>query len=363
MRPIFYLFGYIFPILAGFTLFFKGWTLLTLPVVAFVLIPILEFVMIGTTENVAENMSDTQKTSNTTLYDWLIYGLVPLHISVMFTLMYLSSIGHFLNLFEMACAIFTVGICCGTFGINIAHELGHRSKPHEQFMSKILLLSSLYLHFFIEHNKGHHARVATEEDPASSRKGENVYGFWFRSVTQSYFSAWEIESKRLEKKFKKQNRTTKNTYLTFENQMLRFQITQLIAFVLVFLIAGPIALAMYIGAGTIGFLLLETVNYIEHYGLCRDKKENGKYERVQPHHSWNSNHSVGRALLFELTRHSDHHAYPGRKYPVLRHFDNSPQFPAGYPSMILLSLLPPLWFRIMDKHLESELQRLEKLAA
>ena len=94
-----------------------------------------------------------------------------------------------------------------------------------------------------------------------------------------------------------------------------------------------------------------------------ETKANGKYERVQPHHSWNSNHSVGQALLFELTRHSDHHAYPGRKYPVLRHFDSSPQFPAGYPSMILLSLVPPLWFRIMDKHLEVELQRLEKLAA
>ena len=111
--------------------------------------------------------------------------------------------------------------------------------------------------------------------------------------------------------------------------MLRFQFVQLLAFAVVFVAAGPIALAMYIGAGTVGFLLLETGNrYVEHYGLSRDKKANGKYERVQPHHSWNSNHSVGRALLFELTRHSDHHAYPGRKYPVLRHFDSSPQFPA-----------------------------------
>ena len=358
MKPIFYLFGYIFPILATTTLFFKGWTLLTLPVVAFVIIPLLEFALTGTTYNADEK----EKKANATLYDVLIYGLVPLHICVMICLMYLSSIGHFSNALEMAGAIFTVGICCGTFGINIAHELGHRTKSYEQFMSKTLLLSSLYLHFFIEHNKGHHARVATEEDPASSRKGENVYAFWFRSVTQSYISAWEIESKRLSKKYKKQN-INKSTYITWDNQMLRFQIVQLLAFAVVFVIAGPIALAMYVGAGTVGFLLLETVNYIEHYGLSRDKKANGKYERVQPHHSWNSNHSVGRALLFELTRHSDHHAYPGRKYPVLRHFDSSPQFPAGYPSMILLSLMPPLWFRIMDRHLEVELQRLEKLAA
>ena len=153
MRPIFYLFGYIFPILTASTLFLKGWTLLTLPVVAFVVIPLLEFALTGTTANVDE----AHKKSNATLYDVLIYGLVPLHISVMISLMYLSSIGHFSTIFEMIGAIFTVGICCGTFGINIAHELGHRSKSHEQFMAKTLLLSSLYLHFFIEHNKGHHA--------------------------------------------------------------------------------------------------------------------------------------------------------------------------------------------------------------
>ena len=119
-------------------------------------------------------------------------------------------------------------------------------------MSKTLLLSSLYLHFFIEHNKGHHARVATEEDPASSRKGENVYAFWFRSVTQSYISAWEIESKRLSKKYKKQN-INKGTYFTWDNQMFRFQVVQLLAFAVVFVTAGPIALAMYVGAGTVGF--------------------------------------------------------------------------------------------------------------
>ena len=114
-------------------------------------------------------------------------------------------------------------------------------------------------------------------------------------------------------------------------------------------------------AALIGILLLETVNYIEHYGLQRNKKPNGRYERVRPHHSWNSNHAIGRMLLFELSRHSDHHAYPGRKYPSLRHFDASPQFPAGYPAMILLALCPPAWFRVMNPHLEKELHRLGQL--
>ena len=113
----------------------------------------------------------------------------------------------------------------------------------------------------------------------------------------------------------------------------------------------------------IGFLLLETVNYLEHYGLQRQQKSSGRYERVRPEHSWNSNHPVGRALLFDLTRHSDHHANPNRKYPVLRHFDASPQLPTGYPGMILLALVPPVWFSVMHPHIERELSRVRELTA
>ena len=116
-------------------------------------------------------------------------------------------------------------------------------------------------------------------------------------------------------------------------------------------------------AACVGFLLLETVNYVEHYGLRRNKKANGRFERVMPWHSWNSNHAVGRVLLFELTRHSDHHANPGRKYPTLRHFDESPQLPTGYPGMIVLALFPPIWFAVMNPHLDRELQRLESQVA
>jgi len=142
------------------------------------------------------------------------------------------------------------------------------------------------------------------------------------------------------------------------NQMLRFQVTQGICILAALLFFGPLATLGWIIAATIGFLLLETVNYVEHYGLSRNKMANGRYERTRPAHSWNSNHPLGRLLLFELTRHSDHHAYPGRKYPALRHFDTSPQLPTGYPGMILLALLPPLWFQIMNPHVEHEMTRL-----
>ena len=136
--------------------------------------------------------------------------------------------------------------------------------------------------------------------------------------------------------------------------MLQFQLIQLATLVGVAVFAGGTACLAFIGSATFGLLLLETVNYVEHYGLARDQKTNGRYERVRPHHSWNANHPLGRVLLFELTRHSDHHAYPGRKYPTLRHFDYSPQLPTGYPGMILLALFPPLFFAVMNPCLARE---------
>jgi len=234
-----------------------------------------------------------------------------------------------------------IGVLIGTIGINVAHELGHRSTQYEQFFAKALLLSGLYMHFFIEHNRGHHKNVATEEDPASARFGENVYTFWFRSITQSYLDAWRLEAQRLK-------RSGKNVIST-DNQMIWYQIIQAVYLLSVGAIFGwgMILYAMSIALG--GVILLETVNYIEHYGLRRKKLASGRYENVQPYHSWNSNHELGRIFLYELTRHSDHHFKATRKYQILRHFEESPQLPLGYPASMLLSLLPPLWFAYMNE--------------
>ena len=334
-----------------------GWTLFILPVVTFVLVPSLELVFKGSTDNLsASESTERQKDS---MFDYLLYGMVFLHVCIILSFLYLLSQNHFVGT-DLVGAIFTVGICCGVFGINIGHELGHRSNPLDQRLAKLMLLTSLYMHFFIEHNRSHHARVSTHEDPASSRKNEIVYLFWVRSICMSWISAWEIEKKRLRRKSFWQG--------LVQNEMLHMQLIQVGLLLGLFLLTNLTVVLSFIGAAFIGVLLLETVNYIEHYGLQREKKPNGRYERVRPHHSWNSNHAIGRMLLFELSRHSDHHAYPGRKYPALRHFDDSPQFPAGYPAMILLALCPPLWFAIMNPHLESELlrlngQQLEKVSA
>jgi alkane 1-monooxygenase len=200
------------------------------------------------------------------------------------------------------------------------------------------------MHFFTEHNKGHHKRVATPEDPSSARYGEPVYTFYFRTIIMSYLSAWYIANDEVKKKGK--------AVLSLYNEMIQFQLIQ-VAFVgVIWYFFGGLVTVYFLAAALIGILLLETVNYIEHYGLQRKQIAEGKYERALPVHSWNSDHVIGRIMLFELSRHSDHHYLASRKYQVLRHHDNSPQMPTGYPGMIILSLVPPLWFYVMNKRIK-----------
>jgi alkane 1-monooxygenase len=233
--------------------------------------------------------------------------------------------------------------CVGGIGINTAHELGHKRESHERWLSKIALAPSAYGHFYIEHNRGHHVRVATPEDPASSRLGETFYAFWPRTVWGSLTSAWRLEKKRYARK------DTHPFHLGNDvvNSWLMF--AALLAAVLV-----PFGLDMapyVLVAAVIGFTLLEVVNYLEHYGMLRQKvgpEGKQRYERVDPSHSWNSNNIPTNVLLYHLQRHSDHHANPTRRYQALRDFKESPVLPTGYAGMILLALVPPLWRRVMD---------------
>jgi len=276
-------------------------------------------------------------------YDVLLYMVVPFQF---------FALGLFFNEITYSPQAWTdivgktmaMGLLCGVMGINVGHELGHRSNKTEQFLGKLLLLSSLYMHFFIEHNKGHHKRVGTPDDPASARYGEMVYAFYFRATIFGYFSAWRIANRDARKKGYKA--------FSLHNEMLQFQIIQIAFVALVFFFFGWLTTLLFLAAALHGILLLETVNYIEHYGLQRKQIAEGKYERAMPEHSWNSNHIIGRVMLFELSRHSDHHYLASRKYQILRHHQNSPQMPTGYPGMMLLSTVPPLWFKVMNKRIK-----------
>ncbi|HUR11971.1 MAG TPA: alkane 1-monooxygenase [Flavitalea sp.] len=305
---------------------------------AWVIIPVTEYFLRPDTANLSDAEEELAKADRT--YDYILYGIVFLQFPTLF--LFLSSLQDpALRTVDLAGRIGTMGLLCGTLGINVGHELGHRSKQFEIILGKLSLLSSLYMHFYIEHNKGHHRHVGTPADPSSARFGESVYHFWMRSIVFSYISAWNITNTELRKEGRK--------WFSLKNEMIHVQLIQICLCGLIYFYFGPIALLCFFGAAFIGILLLETVNYIEHYGLSRRKTGMDKYERAMPHHSWNSNHVIGRLMLFELSRHSDHHYLASRKYQLLRHHEDAPQMPTGYPGMMMLSLVPPLWFSIMNK--------------
>lgn len=336
-----YLLVYITPAIVFLSLYVAGiWSYFAL-VFVFGLLPFAELFLAGNTKNLSEMEEAIAKEDR--FYDFVIYGLVPMQLFLL--IYFLFRMGDpALELWEKIGMMTAMGISCGTLGINAAHELGHRNTWYEQLMSKILLSTTQYMHFFIEHNRGHHKNVSTEKDPASSRYGENLYAFYIRTIRDSWISAWHLESDRLKK--------MKQPAWSFHNEMLLYQIIQAAICFAIGLYFGWQILAFYLGASVMGFLLLETVNYIEHYGLMRKKTASGFYEQTLPIHSWNSNHTLGRILLLELTRHSDHHYLSTRKYQILRHFDESPQMPTGYPGMILIAFLPPVWFKIMHRQID-----------
>lgn len=340
MKDLKYLIAYLLPLSAFTALAWQGpWAWATV-VFSFGIIPVLEIWAPQSTNNVSPE--EEVPRSRRWLFDVLLYLNFPILLGIVFW--YLHTVQHqVLSGGEMLGLTLGTGIVVGAVGINVAHELGHRTKNYEQIMSKWMLLPALYQHFFIEHNRGHHKNVATDLDPASARLGEWVFAFWGRSICGSWRSAWNLERERLHK--------VGQPFWSLHNEMLRFQLWQgaWVASIAVFL--GWKALLGALVIALIGILLLETINYIEHYGLRRRILPTGHPEPVTPAHSWNSNHELGRIFLYELTRHSDHHYKATRKYQILRHLDESPQLPFGYPTSMLLALVPPLWFRVMDRRL------------
>lgn len=343
MKDLKYLSAYLVPLCAIIGVFLQGpWSFLT-PVYAFIFVPILELLFpVNDT-----NISDEEKQQKSKLHwtDFLLY----LNIFIVFGIIYLTVStlsSSYVVLYEMIGLVFSCGVVIGSNGINVAHELGHRNSKIEQFLGKLLLLPALYMHFFIEHNFGHHLNAATPEDPATAKYNQPLYHFWFTSITRQYTSAWRIQMKLL--------KGEKRSFLSYKNDMLWYTIFQLAYLYAGYYFFGSIGLQVLFFAGISGFLLLETINYIEHYGLLRKKRESGRYERVREVHSWNSNHVFGRIMLFELTRHSDHHYRANKKYQLLDYHESSPQLPYGYPTSMVLALFPPIWFKVMNKRVPED---------
>lgn len=274
-------------------------------------------------------------------YRWCTYAFIPVQYAGLVFACWLWSHGDLSTVDKIGLA-FTMAMVSG-IAINTAHELGHKRASLERWLSKVALAQSGYGHFFIEHNRGHHVRVATPDDPASSRLGESFWAFLPRTLAGSLRSSWELEVERLQR--------TGSGPWTYRNDILNAWAMTVGLYVVLIAVFGWVVFPYLLIQSFVGASLLEVVNYLEHYGLLRQKREDGRFERTAPEHSWNSNNVASNVLLYHLQRHSDHHANPTRRYQALRHMDGAPQLPTGYAGMIVLALVPPVWRRVMDRRL------------
>ncbi|GAB3994520.1 fatty acid desaturase [Nocardioides marmoraquaticus] len=330
---------------AGYQL--TGWTFWVWigPLVILVIVPAIDLVAGLDRSNPPDDVIEALE--NDRYYRWVTYAYLPIQYAGFVVAMTWIAKPEWLGVQPLSIwgqvgAAISIG-CIGGIGINTAHELGHKKESHERWLSKIALAQSFYGHFYIEHNRGHHVRVATPDDPASSRLGETFYAFWPRTVSGSFRSAWSLEKKRYARQGKHPFQPG--------NDVLNAWVMSAVLFGVMVAVLGPYVLPFLVLQAVVGFSLLEVVNYMEHYGMLRQKVGNAerqRYERVDPSHSWNSNNIATNVLLYHLQRHSDHHANPTRRYQALRDFEESPVLPTGYAGMIVLALVPPVWRRVMD---------------
>ncbi len=337
MRDLKYLFAYTVPISVYISFISTGIWTYSAVVYVFLIIPLLDLILGEEKDNIPdESVANIQ---NKWIFDVMLFLNVPIVFGLLFVGFSSIQTGDFNTVETIGIAIST-GVLLATNGINVAHELGHRRTYFARFTSKLLYMPCLYMHFYIEHNFGHHLNVATPEDGATARINQSVYSFWFTSITKQYLDAWKRQKIILE--------TQKKSFFSLKNDMIFYHLIQPLYLFSIYYIFSFEVMIFAIVVGIISILFLECINYIEHYGLQRQKLASGRYERVKPHHSWNSNFKIGRITLYELTRHSDHHFKSSKKYQVLDNHEECPKLPMGYPSSILLSFIPPLWFRVMN---------------
>lgn len=311
---------------------------LALPIViTYVVLPIADLIIGEYAYNYDEQ--SMKKMEQDHFYRWLTYALIPIQLSIFIAMAFYAAL-----FVDSWWGLILLGASAGLFNglaINVGHELGHKTSKLERNLSKAALALPAYGHFCIEHNNGHHRHVATPEDIASSRMGESIYRFALREIPGAFKRGMDCESNRLAKKGK--------SFWSAENQILQSYVLSAILYGSLYILLGWKILPFLALNVACSWWQLTSANYIEHYGLLRDKTTNNKYESCKPHHSWNANSLFSNLLLFQLERHSDHHANPTRRYQVLRSFDKVPELPTGYFGMFLVAYVPWLWYRIMDK--------------
>ncbi len=309
--------------------------------VFFVAVPLLDW-LIGRDPNPAP-AAEEARLERSAFFRALLLAYVPLHLFLILWGAWVSGSGA-LGPWQALGLMLSVGVVTGSQGITIAHELGHKRSRLERWLAKLLLVTVSYGHFTIEHNRGHHVRVATPEDPASARYGESLWAFLPRTLTGSFTHAWQLETERLAR--------LGLPAWHWRNEMLWLCAAPPAIAAALASLFGPLAAIFFFVQSAMAILLLETVNYIEHYGLARRRLADGRYERVDERHAWDAYEMLTNSFLIHLQRHADHHLNPGRPYAALQPRSHSPKLPAGYATMVPLALVPPLWFRVMNPRVQ-----------
>jgi alkane 1-monooxygenase len=319
--------------------------------ISYGLMPLLDFLIGEDTNNPPEAVVPQLEADR--YYRWLTWATVPLHF-IAFTACAWWAGTQGLSWWALLLLAYVAGTDAG-LGLNTGHELGHKQTAIEQWLARLVLAVPAYGHFTVEHGRGHHRHVSTPEDHASSRMGETIYRFALRETPGGIRRAWRLEGERLAQ-LGRSRWSLANTMLQSYAVTALLQLGLMAAF-------GWVMLPFLLVHNLVAWWQLTSANYVEHYGLLRERLPSGRYAAPQPRDSWNTNHLVSNLATFHLQRHSDHHAHPSRRYQALRHFEHLPQLPSGYFGMFPLAYVPALWFRVMDPrllalpHVQGQLER------
>lgn len=335
--PLTYSFIFLFPVLWVLGAYWGGLGHYLVLIVGYGLVPLLDQVVGPKPQDFAK--ADVTSLKRDRRYRWLLYAYGPIPLGLMVWAGFFIQ-GQPMAVYEWVGFILSSGVITGAIGMTVAHELCHSPQKLDGFWARTILVGVCYMHFVIEHVYGHHARVATPHDPATARFGESLYRFYFRSVFGGYRSAWSLERERLMKR--------RLAFWSHHNQMIWFLVVPVAFTAMMGWAFGGLAVAFFLVQAVVGFSYLEVINYVEHYGLERQQLANGRYEKVDPRHSWNSDHPVSNCLLFGLPTHSDHHARATKPYQILSTVEGAPQLPSSYPVMLPLAFITPLWRKVMD---------------
>lgn len=338
MKPWNYMILLFVPALVVTGYLLGGWWNFLVPLCCFVVYPLTNFFI----SSPAKDNTSEHKTYASSAYSNIALSFVPVLISLTGWSVYVAGSAS-INSVTFAGLAISVGIVNGVLGFTLAHEFIHRFAKTEQVAGYLLLLQNNYMHYGIEHVWGHHVYACTPEDPHTARIGESFYFYLLRAVKGTYKNAWRIDAKKLSR--------ASYQFPVMHSRMLQFGVLQIILMLLIFFMLGLFSLLFFVLQNVIAIALLHIINYLQHYGLIRKINFSGNYERLSARHAWNTGRYNRSINLFQLESHADHHMHPSHTFDKLSHHDDSPAHPAGYSFMVLLSLVPPLWFRIMDKRI------------